>query len=155
MPGQMELLYSRALVAEQLDRIDVLEADLRTVLEKNPDDPNALNALGFTLADRTNRLDEAKQYLDKAIELKPDDPAILDSYGWLHYRLGNNAEALEYLQKAYDLVRDPEIGAHYGEVLWESGRRQEAKRVWKEVLRKDPNHDDIKRIKARYRDAFR
>jgi tetratricopeptide (TPR) repeat protein len=155
LPGQPELLYSRALIAEQLDRVDVLEADLRVVLEKNPNDPNALNALGYTLADRGDRLDEAKQYLDRAIELKPDDPAVMDSYGWLQYRLGNKEEALKFLRKAYGLVPDPEIGAHFGEVLWESGQRQEAKKVWKEALKKDPNQDDIKRVRAKYKDAFK
>lgn len=155
LPGQMELLYARALVAEQLDRIDVLEADLRAVLEKNPNDPNALNALGYTLADHTDRLEEAKNYLDQAIGLRPDDPAIMDSYGWLQYRLGNNEAALGYLRRAYDLVRDPEIGAHLGEVLWESGKRREAKKVWREALRKDPNQEDMKRIKVRYKDAFK
>jgi tetratricopeptide (TPR) repeat protein len=155
LPGQPELLYSRALIAEQLDRVDVLEADLRAVLEKNPNDANALNALGYTLADRGDRLDEAKQLLDRAIELKPDDPAVLDSYGWLQYRLGKPREALKYLGKAYDLVPDPEIGAHFGEVLWEAGQRQEAKRVWREALKKDPNQDDMKRVKAKYKDAFK
>jgi Flp pilus assembly protein TadD len=154
LPGQVELLYARALAAEQLDRIDVLEADLRTVLEKNPNDPNALNALGYTLADRGDRLEEAKGYLDRAIELKPDDPAIMDSYGWLQYRFGNLDSALKYLRKAYELVRDPEIAAHLGEVLWESGQRQEAKKVWNNALRKDPNQDDLKKIKARYKEAF-
>ncbi|BBA35248.1 tetratricopeptide tPR_2 repeat-containing protein [Methylocaldum marinum] len=154
MPDQMELLYSRALIAEQLDRVDVLETDLRAVLEKNPEDANALNALGYTLADRGARLDEAKQYLDRAIELKPDDPAILDSYGWLQYRLGNHGTALDYLQRAYESVSDPEIAAHLGEVLWESGRHQEAKKVWKEALKKDPGHDDMKKIKIKYREAF-
>jgi len=155
MPGQVELLYTRALVAEQLDRVEVLEADLRAVLEKNPDDANALNALGYTLADRADRLDEAKKYLDRALELKPDDPAILDSYGWLQYRLGNYNVALDYLRRAYDMINDPEIGAHLGEVLWESGRRKEAKKVWREALRKDRNHDDMKKVKARYPEAFR
>lgn len=155
LPGQMELLYSRALVAEQLGRFDVLEADLRAVLDKNPNDPNALNALGYTLVDRGDRLDEARKYLDRAIELKPDDPAIMDSYGWLQYRLGNYDEALVYLRKAYDRVPDPEIGAHLGEVLWESGRRQEAKKVWSEALKKDPNQEDMKRIRLRYREAFK
>jgi tetratricopeptide (TPR) repeat protein len=154
MPGQAELLYSRALIAEELDRLEVVEADLRAVLEKNPDDPNALNALGYTLVDRTDRLEEAKKYLDRAIELKPDDPAVMDSYGWLQYRLGNYSNALEYLRRAYELARDPEIGAHLGEVLWESGQRNEAVKVWKEALSKDPNQDDIRRIKVRYREAF-
>ena len=154
MPGQVELLYSRALVAEQLDRIDILESDLRAVLEKNPDDANALNALGYTLADRDDRLDEAKRYLDRAIELKPDDPAIMDSYGWLLYRMGEREAALGYLRRAYELVPDPEIGAHLGEVLWESGRRDEARRVWMKALKKDPEQEDMKRIRARYKEAF-
>ncbi len=155
LPGQLELLYARALVAEQLHRYDVLEADLRAVLEKNPNDPNALNALGYTLADRGERLEEARSFLDRAIGMKPDDPAIMDSYGWLQYRLGDRDAALEYLRRAYDLVRDPEIGAHLGEVLWESGKYQEARKVWRESLKKDPNQEDMKRIKARYRDAFK
>ncbi len=107
------------------------------------------------MADRGARLDEAKGYLDRAMALKPDDPAIMDSYGWLQYRLGDKESAQEYLRKAYDLVRDPEIGAHLGEVLWESGKRPEAKRIWKESLRKDADHESMKKVKARYRDAFR
>lgn len=154
MPGQTELLYTRALVAEQLDRVDVLEADLRAVLEKNPNDPNALNALGFTLADRSERLDEAKRHIAKALELKPDDPAILDSYGWVLYRLGDYPGALEYLRRAYGLLKDPEMGAHLGEVLWESGQRQEAKKIWMESLRKDPDHKNLKKVMARYPEAF-
>lgn len=154
-PGQTDLLYSRALIAEELNRLEIAEADLRAVLEKKPDDPNALNALGFTLADRSERLEEAKRYLVKALELKPDEPAILDSFGWVHYRLGDNATALEYLRKAYGHLKDPEIGSHLGEVLWESGRYKEAKMVWKEVMRKDPNHENVKKVMSRYPEAFR
>jgi tetratricopeptide (TPR) repeat protein len=154
IPGQTDLLYARALVAENLGRFDVLEADLRQVLAKNPDDANALNALGYTLAERGERLDEAKGYLDRAIRLKPDDPAILDSYGWLQYRLGNYAEALEYLRRAYDKVQDPEIASHLVEVLLESGKRQEARKVLREAWKKAPEHEDIQRIKARYPDLL-
>jgi tetratricopeptide (TPR) repeat protein len=154
MPGQTELLYSRALVAEELGRVDVLEADLRAVLEKKPDDANALNALGFSLADRSERLEEAKRYIAKALELKPNDPAILDSYGWVSYRLGDNETALEYLGRAYSLFKDPEIGAHYGEVLWESGKQQEAKKIWQELARKSPDHKNVKSVMARYPEAF-
>lgn len=154
MPGQTELLYTRALVAEQLDRLDVLESDLRTVLKKNPDDPNALNALGFTLADRSERLDEAKRYIARALELKPGDPAILDSYGWVLYRLGDYPAALDYLRRAYGQIKDPEMGAHLGEVLWESGKRQDAKKIWMESLRRDPDHKNLKKVMARYPEAF-
>ena len=155
MPGTVELLYTRALVAEQLDRIESLEADLRAVLEKNPDDANALNALGYTLADRyPDRLREAKKYLDRAIEIKPDDPAIQDSYGWLHYRLGDYQTAEKYLKRAYEIVKDAEIGGHLGEVLWESGHKAEAKKVWKEAFRKNPDGEDALRVKTRYPEAF-
>jgi tetratricopeptide (TPR) repeat protein len=154
MPGQTDLLYARALVAENLDRFEVLEADLRQVLAKNPDDPNALNALGYTLAERGERLDEAKGYLDRAIRLKPDDPAILDSYGWLQYRLGNYPKALEYLRRAYAKVQDPEIASHLVEVLMESGKRQEARKILREAWKKAPEHEDLQRVKARYPDLL-
>lgn len=154
MPGQIELLYTRALVAEQLDKPDVLEADLRAVLAKSPDDPNALNALGFTLADHATRLEEAKRYIERALDLKPGDPAILDSMGWVQYRLGDYPSALEYLRRAYHLFKDPEIGAHFGEVLWESGKRQEAKKIWQESLRKSSDRGDMKKVQDRYPQAF-
>lgn len=153
-PGQADLLYARALVAENVGRFDVLESDLRQLLEKNPDDPHALNALGYTLVERGERLDEAKGYLDRAIRLKPDDPAILDSYGWLQYRLHNYAEAVEYLRRAYDKVQDPEIASHLGEVLLESGKRQEARKILREAWKKAPEHEDMQRIKARYPDLL-
>jgi tetratricopeptide (TPR) repeat protein len=153
--GQTDLLYARALVAEKLNRVEVLEADLQAVLEKKPDDANALNALGFTLADRSERLEEAKRYIARALQIKPDEPAILDSYGWVHYRLGDKAMALKYLGRAYDLLKDAEIGAHLGEVLWESGKRNDAKTIWMELLRKNPDNDDIKKVMARYPEAFK
>jgi tetratricopeptide (TPR) repeat protein len=156
MPGQPELLYTRALTAEQLDRVDVVEGDLRAVLEKNPDDANALNALGFTLADRNEKLEEAGKYLARALELKPDDPAILDSYGWLRYRQGDYPTAVEYLQRAYDKLKDPEIGSHLGEALWASGKRQEAREVLRETLRKGgPEHENVKKVMEKYPEAFR
>lgn len=153
-PDQPELLYTRALVAESLDRLDVLEQDLKQVLEKNPNDPNALNALGYTLADRTDRYDEAQQYLDRAIELRPDDPVILDSYGWLQYRLGDLEKAINYLQRAYDLNSDSEIAAHLGEVLWVMGREDEAKAVWLKSLINNPDSKHLIKMKKRFPAAF-
>ncbi|MDD2769861.1 MAG: tetratricopeptide repeat protein [Methylococcus sp.] len=154
MPGQTDLLYARALVAENLGRFEAVEGDLRQVLEKNPDDPSALNALGYTLAERGERLDEAKGYLERAIRLKPDDPAILDSYGWLQYRLRNYTEAIDYLRRAYTQIQDPEIASHLGEVLLESGKRQEARKILRDAWKKAPEHEDMRRIKARYPDVL-
>ena len=154
MPDHSQLLYTRALVAEHLNRLDILERDLLRILEKNPDDPNALNALGYTLADRTDRYEEARTYLDRAIELKPDDPVIMDSYGWLQYRLGDFQIALDYLQRAYNLNDDSEIAAHLGEILWVKGQKGKAKEVWKKALNEDPDSTYLLKIKESFPAAF-
>lgn len=152
---QADLLYSRALLAEQLGHLDVMETDLRAVLSKKPDDPAALNALGFSLAEhRLDRLDEAEGYIKQAMEKRPGDPAILDSYGWVLYRKGEKEQALLHLRKAFKLFADPEIAAHLGEVLWEAGRQAEAKRVWAEGWKKNPDQDDIKRVREKYPAGF-
>lgn len=146
MPGNNDLLYARALMAEKVDRLDILIADLQTILKTEPDNAHAMNALGYTLADRTDRLEEATKYIHRALELLPDDPAILDSMGWLQYRLGNYDEAIKYLTRAYDLNEDGEIAAHLGEVLWAKGEQQRAQKVWQRILDKTP--DDKKVLEA-------
>ena len=152
---QADLLYSRALLAEQLGHLDVMETDMRAVLSKKPEDPAALNALGFSLAEhRLDRLDEAEGYIKQAMEKRPGDPAILDSYGWVLYRKGEKEQALLHLRKAFKLFADPEIAAHLGEVLWEAGRQVEAKRVWAEGWKKNPDQDDIRRVREKYPAGF-
>jgi tetratricopeptide (TPR) repeat protein len=126
----VNLLYARGLMAEKVDRLDMAEADLLKVISKEPDNANALNALGYTLADRTSRYKEALQYIERAAELVPDDPAILDSLGWVSFRLGEMDEALKYLSKAFELLEDAEIAAHYGEVLWKADQKEKAREVW-------------------------
>lgn len=138
IPGNIDLLYARGLTGQRVGDITLLEQDMSTILETEPDNAHALNALGFTLADETNRIDEAYQYLKKAIEIKPDDPAIIDSWGWVNYRMGNNTEAARLLQKAYSLFPDGEIAAHLGEVLWVIGQQDEAVSIWNEALEKSP-----------------
>jgi tetratricopeptide (TPR) repeat protein len=133
-PGNHDLLYARALVAERLDRLDLLESDLRSVIDADPNNAHALNALGYTLADRTQRYDEALAYINRAIELSPNDAAILDSMGWVLYRLRRFDESLDYLKRAYAVMPDEEIGAHLGEVLWVHGDRQAAMDVWNREL---------------------
>ena len=133
-----ELLYTRAMLAEQMGRLDRLEQDLNTILEQEPDNAQALNALGYTLADRTDRLDEAHEYISRALELRPEDFYILDSMGWVLYRMGRLQEAVEYLERARDLRNDPEIAAHLGEVLWVLGERDAARDVWDSALKDTP-----------------
>lgn len=148
-PGNPQLLLSRAMAAEQMDRLDDFETDLRAVLKREPDNASALNALGYTLADRTPRLDEAEVLIRRAHELKPDDPAIIDSLGWLKFRRGDRAGALVELRKAYALFPDDEVAAHLGEVLWVLGERAEARRIWEEALRQHPKSAHIPRTRQR------
>lgn len=138
VPGNNDLLYARALTAENIDRLDILEADLRAILKTEPDNAHALNALGFTLADRTERYEEAYQLIKRALEIMPEDPAIIDSFGWVNYRLGNYDEAIQLLRRALSRYEDAEIAAHLGEVLWVSGKKKEAKTVWQRALQKSP-----------------
>lgn len=145
-----DLLYARALLAAKLNQIDVLERDLRQVLSINPDHADALNALGYTLADQTDRLEEAQQFIARALELEPEQPAILDSMGWLLYRMGKPQEAESYLRKALDELSDGEIAAHLGEVLWALGRREEAQEVWQQALDEYPDHDYLRRVIERH-----
>lgn len=140
-PDSAELLYDRAMVAERLDRLDVLETDLRRVIVLRPEDAQAYNALGYTLADRTDRLAEAVALLDKALALAPEDPFILDSVGWAQYRSGNLSRAQEFLERAYRARPDPEIAAHLGEVLWARGRRDEAGTLWQSSLQNHPRNE--------------
>jgi tetratricopeptide (TPR) repeat protein len=150
-PGDHKLLYARALVAAELGQVDVLERDLLMVLAENPEHADALNALGYTLADQTTRYQEALDYISRALELKPDSPAILDSMGWVQYRLGNYQEAVQYLQRANQLFPDAEIASHLGEVLWVMGNKKQARKVWEEALEREPDSRQLKEIMRRLR----
>jgi len=151
LPDNVDLLYERALMAEKLNRIDVAEKDLRRILKQDPKNPNALNALGYTLADRTSRYTEALALIEQALALKPDDPFILDSLGWVYYRLGNHAEATRYLRAAFDKRADAEIAAHLGEVLWVTGDRTGAESVWKRALQTTPDNEVLLDVIAKFR----
>lgn len=150
-PDSYELLYDRAMAAERIDRLDVLEADLRKVIEMKPDYAHAYNALGYTLAEKTNRLAEARDLIEKAYKLAPDDPFIMDSLGWVHYRMGQVNVALKHLQQAYSARPDPEIAAHLGEVLWKSGQRDQAQKIWRAALTENPNHESLLAVMQKYR----
>jgi tetratricopeptide (TPR) repeat protein len=150
-PDNEDLLYARALAAERLDRLDVLEADLRKIITADPDNGHALNALGYTLADRTGRYEEALGYLERAIALLPDDAAVLDSMGWVNYRLGHYEEALRYLRRAYEINDDAEIVAHLSEVLWVAGHKGEAREIWRKALAKTPDSEHLRRVNERFK----
>ena len=150
-PTHPELLYDYAMSAEKLDRVEILEASLRKLIELKPDHAQAYNALGYTLADRNLRLEEARTLIEKALKLSPDDAFITDSMGWVQFRLGNLPEAVEHLRKAFAVRPDPEIAAHLGEVLWKMGKRDEAESLWQDAIKKAPSNETllgtIKRLK--------
>ena len=137
LPDDPRLLYARALMAAEQDDLPGAERDLRRVIALKPDDAEALNALGYTLADRTDRRAEALELIERAYKLKPDEPAIIDSLGWIRYRMGDLNASIKELRRAYEKQNDAEIAAHLGEVLWVSGERDEALRVWEQGRKKD------------------
>lgn len=151
LPKHKDLLYARALVAEKLDDIALHERDLRLVLKLDPKNAHALNALGYTLADRTDRHQEALELIKQALELRPNDPFILDSMGWVHYRLGNSNDAVRYLRRALEIRADAEISAHLGEVLWTSGKQRQANRVWERALQKYPDNEILNNAIKKFR----
>lgn len=141
MPNTPDLLYDYAMAAEKVDRIDVLEGNLKRLIQLRPDHAHAYNALGYSLADRNQRIEEAHGLIQTALKLAPEDPFIMDSMGWVLYRMGRNQEGVGYLQKAFNLRPDAEIAAHLGEVLWVLGQHDQARKVWAEALKDHPNNE--------------
>lgn len=150
IPDNPELLYGRALTAEKLDRLDILERDLISIIKREPDNAQVLNTLGYTLADRTARYQEALSYIKRALELRPQDFAIMDSMGWVQHKLGNNEEAIKWLRKSFEQGQDPEVAAHLGEVLWVTGDQQGAKEVWQRAIKTAPDHKALLETMRRF-----
>jgi tetratricopeptide (TPR) repeat protein len=130
LPDDIPLRYSRALLAVGLGQLELAESDLRQIISIEPDNAAAINALGYTLADLTERYDEAEELILQAYELQPGDPSIIDSMGWISYRLGRMSEAESYMREAWKMLRNAEIAAHLGEVLWVRGQKDEARSTW-------------------------
>jgi Flp pilus assembly protein TadD len=148
-PNQPELLYDHALTAERLERFDVLEDNLRKLIQIRPDHAHAHNALGYSFADRNVHLAEARKLIERALELSPDDSFIIDSLGWVLYRQGDLKGAEAQLRRAYLGRADGEIGAHLGEVLWMMGRRDDAARIWDEALKNHPDNETLQKTVKR------
>jgi len=150
-PNDSDLVYDQAMVAEKLNRLDEMERLLRRLIELKPENQNAYNALGYSFADRKIRLDEARTLIQKAVQLAPQDPFIADSLGWVEFRLGNTTEAIRILEAAYKTRPDPEIGAHFGEVLWATGQKDRAVTIWKEALLSDAENETLQETLKRLR----
>ncbi|NOY62084.1 MAG: tetratricopeptide repeat protein [Gammaproteobacteria bacterium] len=146
LPGNNEVLYARAMVAEKLGYLDVLEQDLRKILKQDPANVDALNALGYTLADRTNRYSEAHDFLVSALRIQPNSYYVIDSMGWLQYRMGNYDDALKYLRRALEIENDTEIKAHLIEVLWAMGEQEKARSEWAKAIKDTPDSEVLRDV---------
>jgi len=149
-PADEQLLYARAMIRETHNDLAGMESDLRTIIQNNPQHAVALNALGYTLANRTDRLEEAFILTKAALTLKPENAMILDSMGWVLFKLNQKEEALIFLLKAYQTFPDGEVAAHLGEILWNLDKKDEAQEIWQQSLQKNPKNkaliDTIKRL---------
>jgi tetratricopeptide (TPR) repeat protein len=142
-PEVPEILYDLALAAEKVGKLKEMEAYLKKLIDMDPDNAHALNALGYSLADRNLRLAEAYELIRRAVDIAPQDPFIMDSMGWVLYRQGKIEEALSVLENAYTLRADPEIAAHLGEALWVLGRREEALALWEKAVQEAPKNEAL------------
>jgi len=131
------VLYTHAMLREQLGEFAQMESLLRKLISQKPDHAHAHNALGYHFADRNERLEEALMLIERALSLAPNDAHILDSVGWVHFRLGNLDLAEKYLRQAYRQQPDTEISSHLGEVLWVKGEQDEAKAIWRSAFATD------------------
>ncbi len=151
-PKNVEFLYFRAMTGQRFGYLEILETDLRRIIEIDPENADALNALGYTLTDQTDRHEEALELIQKALTIKPDEAAFIDSMGWVQYRLRNYQSAILYLRKALDLFQNDEVAAHLGEVLWVVGERAEALEIWNQALEWAPESEILKAVMQRFQE---
>ena len=144
------LLYARALTAEKLGHVDTAVKDLESIVKREPENAQALNALGYTLIDKTEQLERGLAYIKQAYKLEPNDAAIHDSMGWAYYRLGQYDKALKYLRRAFEKLKDAEVAAHLGEVLWVAGEHEAAHEVWSTALEQAPNDDMLLNVMQKF-----
>lgn len=150
IPTDEDMLLMHSLVAIKMKQWSLAEKDLKTILQQNANNAEALNTLGYILSLQPERRQEAKQYIEQALSIAPNNPAYLDSLGWLYFKMGDAKKALEYLSKATELSNDPEIAAHLGEVMWALGKKEEAKVVWGQALYRSPKNEVLKETLVRH-----
>ena len=149
-PQHPSIEYDRAVILEQGGHVHESVEALEHLLEARPDDPTLLNALGYTLADHSMELPHAETLIRRALTVMPDSPAALDSLGWVRFRSGDMKGATSTLERAYSLGHDGEIAAHWGEALWSSGNKAEARRVWAAALAREPDSKPLKATLKRF-----
>jgi tetratricopeptide (TPR) repeat protein len=149
-PKHPAIEYERAVTLERAGHVKEALEVFERLLQERPDDPVVMNSLGYTLADHSLDLGRAEGLIHKALTASPDSPAVLDSLGWVRFRQGDAKGALSELERAYSLEHDADIAAHWGEVLWTSGKHQEARRVWAAAVARAPDAPLLKATMARF-----
>lgn len=145
-PDNTDLLYYRAMTGEKFGRLHILERDLSKIIRLDPNNADALNALGYTLADQTDQYEKALELIQRALQIKPNEPAYLDSLGWAMYRLKHYNRAVIALKKAYSMFPNDEVAAHLGEVLWVTGKKAEANKIWENALQRKPDSEALQKV---------
>ena len=148
MPNKMSYRYYRGLLYERTKQIELAEKDFNLIINKQKNNANALNALGFLLVKYTSRFDEARKHIQKAFKLKPNDPTIMDSLGWVYFRTGEIAIAESYIRKAFKVIKNPQIASHLITVLAKSGQHQEARKLFNEMIIKYPKSTILADVKV-------
>ncbi len=150
LPRYWFIYYARAISYHQIDNWDPAEADFRRALELNPEQPNVLNYLGYSLVEQRRSFDEALGMIQRAVAAQPESGYIVDSLGWVYYRLGRFEEALAPMERAVELEpNDPIINDHLGDVYWVNGRFREARFQWHRALSFEPEDEDAERIRRK------
>ncbi len=149
-PGNPEIQYQRAVFLERAGRVDAAISALEALHRDRPLDPSITNALGYTLADHKRELPRSEQLIRSALAAEPDNPALLDSLGWVLYQRGQYQAALPELARAFRLLHDGDVGAHWGEALWAAGKKDAARSTWERALAADPDNKLLATTVHRY-----
>lgn len=149
-PNRWLVLYTRGVIHHDLDQWSDAEADFRAALALNPDQPQVLNYLGYSLVERGEKLDEALGMIERAVADQPDNGAIVDSLGWVYFQLGRYEDAIDPMEKAASLeATDAVVNDHLGDAYWAVGRQREARFQWQRSLSFDPEPELAARIRAK------
>lgn len=154
-PDHPNLLYQRAVLLDADDRTTEAVKVFERLLKMRPGDGNIQNALGYTLADRKRQLSRAESLIREAVTQRPDSAAFVDSLGWVRFRRGDNKGAVSFLERAWRLSREAEIGAHLGEALWASGDKSRAREIWARALVIAPESKPLRATIERLADEVR
>jgi len=139
-----------ASVYEKQNDFDRAESIAKEILQADPQNAEALNYIGYMLADRGIRLEEAVNYVKEALAIEPQNGAYLDSLGWAFFKLNDLANAEKYLLEAGEIVRnDPTIEEHLGDLYFKTGNLQKARDFWTKSVNIGTEQEDVQKVRQK------